>query len=697
MNINYRGFLTVLIFSIGSLFVPTISAGFSFKSEKSNSDNTLEQCQALLDKGLDLAGKQEIDSAILSFLALLELANEASIPEMQAKAHFQLGRNFEKNANYEKALEHLSLFLTFPNDIAEEKKHALALGYIARIYMALGEATESLRYRLLSLEKFESLKDTLGISRVNAEIGRLRYYQKNYKEALEYYEKAKAYAETTNNLRAIYSCVAGLGSVYEQLGNLEMALYHNNLSLELAKQRKYTKGVAYSLQNIGTNYSKMGDQTGAIELLQNSLDTFRQIKDLWGTSGSLNSLADVYAKIGNYPKALEYLEESLQITFQTKSKTRRADTYEALANTLALAGQDQKAVNFYQQFIALRDSILTEETLNMMSAQKSSYALSQQEKKIALLEKEKQITKLINGILIGAVAFGLLLTLIILSFNRSLKTANNKLENANIQLEEMNQQLETVNHQLEATNIQVQEQNKQLEEYNLELKNFTYAVSHDLKAPVRQVGSFSSLFLRRYKDQLDKNAKDYLHFITAAVNRMELLLKDLLNYATIGKHEEAVQNMEAKTVIDIAISNLTHSIEETAASISLPNKNLLPKIKGNQTQLIRLFQNIIGNALKYKSDQDPKIQIDIRPNGSKNIFSIKDNGLGIAPEYKEKIFEMFGRLHKWEEIEGSGIGLATCKKIVEKHGGEIWVESEVGKGSTFYFSLPKTNLVEVVS
>lgn len=679
MKINCRGLLSIIVFFFS--IQHNAPAHGSDGLDGNTAVSPKEKWEDFYDQGLKSYKNRAYQDALQLFLSAQETSIAFNLVQEELSVKFQLGKTYLKLSQNQEALSSLLEFLSADPTLIDADKKARANGYISRIYMKWGDYERAYNYRLNALEIFEAEQSPIGISRALYEIGTIRYYQKNYEEALDYYNRSQELAIREKDNLAMYSCLAAIGSVHEALNNLETALQYNKQSLSFAKTQNYREGIAYSLQNIGTNYFKIGEQAKALQLLEEAVDSFRTLDNKWNLAGGLLNLGEAQAESGDFVKALPNLNESLDITLETNNRTRRAEAYLALAHAFEKNGQSDQANSYYDSYISLKDSILNSETLEKMSHQKASYDIAQKEKKIELLEKEKEIGRLYNTILIGAAIFALIITIIIAFFNRSLQTANKTLE-------EKNKEIKAQNIEIQEKSEEIKAQNVQLEEYNQELKNFTYAVSHDLKAPVRQVGSFSSLFLRRYGNNLDDNAKEYLGFISAAVNRMEMLLKDLLSYATIGKHEEKSQVMESKTVVDIALSNLMHSIEHEEATVIL-DKASMPKIQGNQSQLIRLFQNIIGNALKYRSEAKPEIKIDITPNGTKNIFSIQDNGMGIAEEYKEKIFEMFGRLHKWEEIEGSGIGLASCKKIVEKHGGQIWVESEVGKGSTFYFSLPK--------
>ncbi len=222
---------------------------------------------------------------------------------------------------------------------------------------------------------------------------------------------------------------------------------------------------------------------------------------------------------------------------------------------------------------------------------------------------------------------------------------------------------------------------------NVELERFAYIASHDMQEPLRMITSFLQLFKKKYEDQIDETAEQYIHFAVDGAERMKKLIMDLLEYSRVGSNKDNYAFIETNTLLQEVVNVFYNRIEEMKAIIITEN---LPDIRGNRTQLFQLFQNLIGNALKYHSGQSPEIRISGIEEENRFVFMIKDNGIGIKPVFFEKIFVLFQRLHHKNEYSGTGIGLAICKKIVEKHGGKIWVESEPNKGSCFSFSISKT-------
>jgi len=223
---------------------------------------------------------------------------------------------------------------------------------------------------------------------------------------------------------------------------------------------------------------------------------------------------------------------------------------------------------------------------------------------------------------------------------------------------------------------------------NRDLEQFAYVASHDLQEPLRMVAAYTQLLAERYQGKLDEQADKYIHYAVDGALRMQTLVSDLLAFSRVGRQGGGVQSTDCNLVVQSAMANLGTAIEESGTRVLVGH---LPTVPADCPELVQLFQNLIGNAIKFRSSSPPEIHITADRVGANWRFSVADNGIGIAAEHRENIFVIFKRLHTHAEYPGSGIGLAICKKIVEQHGGRIWVESEPGHGSTFKFILPARN------
>ena len=233
----------------------------------------------------------------------------------------------------------------------------------------------------------------------------------------------------------------------------------------------------------------------------------------------------------------------------------------------------------------------------------------------------------------------------------------------------------------------LERKSEELKRSNDDLEQFAYIAAHDLQEPLRMVASYTQLLAKRYKGRLDSDADEFISFAVDGAHRMQLLIRDLLAFCRVGTRGKELRETSSEAALEHALLNLHAAIVENGGVVT---HDPLPTVFADATQLEQLFQNIVGNAIKYRSVDPPRIHVSARKNGGNEwIFSMRDNGIGIAPEYFEKIFVMFQRLHGRKEFSGTGIGLTLCKKIVERHGGRMWVESAPQKGSTFYFAIPE--------
>ena len=225
-----------------------------------------------------------------------------------------------------------------------------------------------------------------------------------------------------------------------------------------------------------------------------------------------------------------------------------------------------------------------------------------------------------------------------------------------------------------------------LERSNSELKRFAYVASHDLQEPLNHVSNYVQLLEMRYSERLDADAKDFIGFAVEGVSLMQTLIDDVLVYSKVDSQSGEFTITDAQFALEQALTNLQRKIHDSDAEIIITDP--LPTLKADSTQLMQLFQNLIVNALKFRSAASPKIEIGFERQENEWLFSVRDNGIGIDPQFSDRIFIIFQRLHTRDEYPGTGMGLAICKKIIECHRGKIWVESELGKGSTFYFTIP---------
>ncbi|WP_414469404.1 PAS domain-containing sensor histidine kinase [Methanobacterium sp. ACI-7] len=262
-----------------------------------------------------------------------------------------------------------------------------------------------------------------------------------------------------------------------------------------------------------------------------------------------------------------------------------------------------------------------------------------------------------------------------------------ELNQANVLLKNELEQKKIAETKLKENELELKDMVEELKRSNEELQQFAYVTSHDLQEPLRTISSFTQLLERRYKDQLDEDADEFMGYIVDASTRMQNLIKDLLEYSRVTTRGKEFELVDTNEVLQKSISNLHAAIEESNADVSYKK---LPKVMADDRQMGQLFQNLISNAIKFKKHNiNPKVTISCKQDEGRGeyIFSVSDNGIGIEPQYFDRIFTIFQRLHTRDEYPGTGIGLSISKRIIERHGGKMWLESEPDKGTTFYFTI----------
>jgi light-regulated signal transduction histidine kinase (bacteriophytochrome) len=232
----------------------------------------------------------------------------------------------------------------------------------------------------------------------------------------------------------------------------------------------------------------------------------------------------------------------------------------------------------------------------------------------------------------------------------------------------------------------LEEQTRELQRSNDDLEQFAYVASHDLREPLRMVASYAELLAERYRGRLDQSADKYIDYTLEGARRMQQLITDLLAFSRIGTQSRPMQPTDVTVILERVIRNVHALIEDSGATIVAGD---LPTVVADESQLTQVFQNLIGNAVKFRCEErPPRVEVAAERRNGLWAFRVADNGIGIAPHHAERVFQMFQRLHERGRYDGSGIGLAIAKKIIERHGGRLWLESAVGEGSTFYFTIP---------
>jgi len=691
--IQSRSILLVLFFSLMTmslLFANKIDSLENILQSKISSGNSKEQLVAYFEIGKANLNNNQPNKALEYLLEAESLSIKLKENKLKYEIQYQIGLSHIYAHRYEEAISILTQLIQ--NISGDGGKPLGDASYrLAKAYQVIGNNELAFEYHFKALQIREELKDQKGVAYSFYHIGGIHFYQLNYHKAIEYYEKCLTVAEKIDHKVLKISSFGAIGGAYSRMNQRELSLEYNLKAYELSLALDGQPQLSYITFNLGDNYQTLGNYDKALEYFVKSHERNIENNDQWGQISSTKKIGEIYMVIGNQNKGLEYLRESLVLAQKLGARPIMLDVYKSLATNLDNVGEFEEANKYYQNFSALKDSLRNEATLQKMSDTKMQYEITKKEKDILKRDAELQNTYR-NFLIIGLLALMVILWQVHAKYKT--QTEHNKIQTEkNHQIQQQNMELEKAhlkeietNQLLQVQNEQSLIQNKKLERKNDELQRFAYIASHDLKEPLRNIGSFATLLKRRFKGQLGKDADDYIDFITANVSRMYDLLHEILMYSKLENEEIHKENVSLNEVVETVIETLKGKIMEHNVDIKVAN---LPEVKGHKSHLNQLFQNLISNSIKYNNRDNPKVEIGWRKDfeGNNLVYFVKDNGIGIDMEFKDKVFEIFKRLHGKDEYEGSGVGLAICKKIVNQNNGEIWIDSEEGKGATFYFTL----------
>jgi signal transduction histidine kinase/uncharacterized protein HemY len=671
---NIRGL--IILFIVTLLIFPNVSYAWEDQNFDSNTLSPLEQ--VYLQQAEACSEDDDLSNAHFYYEQLISEITNRNVQRIPPFIHHGLGTIKIKQFNYDSAFDYFSLVLNNPNSSRELQTKTLSS--LARAYSKLGENNLAHEYFIKVIKLREEAGDEEGLIGELYSLGSLFFYQKNYSVALENYNKTLTIAKKYKKNKYIYNATAALGATYEQLGELAQSLKFNAEALRLAEKQNYVIGISYALHNFGTNYAVQDNHEKALEYFARSLST-KEATDKFGQAGDYIAIGNSYLQLKNFTKAEESFENALNLGIEIKAKTRIAVAHEALAKVYKETGELQKENLCLSMYISVKDSMLNEEALKEIGQRKNAYDMARKENEIIVLKSEKEILKAKQRVnlfknIFWIIAFCTLIVVAIALFINWKKQ------------QKMARLLQEKHCEIEEKNEKIQIQNKLLEQSNLELQNFAYVASHDLKEPLRMVNSFSGLLKRKYNDVLDDRGQEYMYYITDAVDRMGILLDDLLDYSRVNTSDKNAETVNTANVAAKVRMNFTPTLEEKFGDVII-NYDRMPEIQGNKSQFGQLLQNLISNGLKFQNGKPPIVEVDCEERKKDYLFSVKDNGIGISKENQAKVFDMFTRLHTREQYNGTGIGLSTCRKIVERHGGEIWLDSEEGHGSTFFFTVSK--------
>ncbi len=683
-----------------------------------------------------------------SLLKIIE--SEQSPDTLLFEAYFRLSWEL-KSSLPQQALDYANEALKLAEKLNRKSKIADALSHIGVIYWQMGNFNMALTYHLEANGIYAKIQDQIGIARSNTNLGIIFSSQSYYDRALDYYFKALKLYEEHNNPGGMAVVLNNIGMVYDYQRDYELAERYHLQSLEIKENLNDEKSIAFSYNNLGLVYQGLGkieqakefftkalnirlelndkreiastygnlgnlfyslnDFTQSEQYLLNALELFYEVDDRSGIAKTYSSLGQLYKQWDDLNNATKYFHQSMDIAKEIGLNRMVTENYLNLSGVMQRIGDYKSAYQYQQEYIVMRDSIYSEESRRKIYELQFMYDHEQKESELQLLRKNEEISllstqrdKLLRNFLIVGVI--MVLISLFLLYNRFLilRNSNNLLEKQKFEISESNAQLvelnhslmeqkkmyEELNHKLNISNQKLKESESNLKEINATKDKFFSIISHDLRNPFASIVSFSRILKRDIINMSKEELSELALELDKSVLKIDNLLENLLQWSRTqtGKIKYKPEYIALHEIIKENL-NLVHNNarDKNIKLVDSVDDDLAVWADRNMTDSV--IRNLLSNALKY-TEQGGEIVLSSYVKEHKAFISVKDDGVGIPEESKRKIFQS-DSLHSTYgtmDEKGSGLGLLLCKEFVEKQGGEIFFESELGNGSVFTFSLP---------
>lgn len=572
---------------------------------------------------------EQVDEA----LDIIKKSTASLDPQVQAEAYHQLSQVHLRRQEYTKLHDSCQRTLELCRQTGDVEKEMVATNSLGIYYATKLDQKKAMQQFLAALDISKQIGYRAMTAQYLINIATLYAQLYNFDDATDRYQTLlEQYDDILDdNTRVI---------VYNNLGNIQLTLErpetaqpHLNKALDLARSKQYKEMIAHSLAQLCRTNILLDNYELATQQMEEASTLVEALGDINGKQINLINKGSILLHQQKYPESIRLLSQGITAAKRMKDDASERRGYKLLSKLYQEQKDFEQALKFQTVYSEAREHFYKE----MRNRQGIDLEI-----KYAIKEKQQEIERL--------------------------RTEN---KYKDLLLEQKDQ---------------LAKQNTQLIQVNEELRQFAYAASHDLKEPLRMIGSYTQLINRRHSDLFDEDSTSYFKFVSEGVSRMNNLLDGLLKYATVGKTEDDLIEVDLNTVVELAVINLRVSVQESNAIV---NTEQLPKIQSVKSLWIQLFQNLISNAIKFRNPGGiPLISIKHEYKDGELIISVADNGIGIKSEYSERIFVIFQRLHSRDSFEGTGIGLAICQKIMKRLDGRIWVESVEGEGATFYCAVP---------
>lgn len=580
---------------------------------------------------------------------------------------------YNHQGQYPLALEYFKRSIEIADFSTDDYHYGIGMTNLGSVYHSMGMYDSALVCAFRYLEISRNVENDFDVGLAYNQVADIQLDLGNFAAALENINKAISGFEALRLLSSEARAYLTLGKIYLKQNNHELAIQTLNNGLKMAKKQDDKKliGALYNLS--GEIYNDQKQYTKALQLHKKALALFNAIGSKSEMVNTYFQIAKNEARLGNHADAIYNANRCLKLSIQINYRLHLDKIYGLLSNNYAQLGDYKAAFEYHVQYKLIQDSLYNMRRSTKIAELETAFYVKEKEAENLELKSEKIQNRLvIQQRTIILTLLGLLALAIALY---SVWQASRRKQQYNEQLES---EVLRRTKQLKNANVRLLDTNKQLE-------NFASIASHDLKSPLRTVASFVSLIKRRLKPHITDETQEYFDLVNTNIHQMNTMIANVLEFSRSSDKALAYETIDAKELAKNLIKSISSYVTDKNATIEIDD---LPTIQADKVKLYVVFKNLIENGMKYNQNDIPTIHISSKKDKDGFVFSVQDNGIGISEEYQQSIFDMFKRLHSRQEYEGTGIGLAYCKKIIEQHQGKIWVESQKGQGSTFFFTIP---------
>lgn len=618
----------------------------------------------------------DVDSSYNYATQALDLATQIGYASGKARALNIKSNKFLLGKKHLQTILINNEALSIAKEIDDHKNLSRIYNSIAVNYYNMGDQEMAIKNLQLAADASQLIRDTTRSLYTLSNIGYLHLQNNSLVLAEKYLLNASQLAEESRSQIGMRLVTRHLGALYAAFDNYDLAMDYFHKGINLSIEENDLFNLAWNKALLGKYLSRKREFAKAEENILEGLQLFEQRKDLENQLEVCGYLVEHYNRRKDFNRGISTSLDCLERIGNEGYYKHKVIFLNQLSIAYEGIGDTENAYKCYKKYKVYSDSLLTRESRMKAIEIESKYQIDKKEVENKLLIEEKANQKVVisrrnNTIVASFILLFLLATIAILFWRNAKKEQRYSLK--------LESKVQERTHDLLLAN-------RDLSQSNEELERFAYIASHDLKEPVRNIISFTELLEKEIGDDKNERVKSFMNIIHQNSQHMFSLIRDTLEFSKIESENNIVESVDLnKTIKDIE-TTISTTIQKEKAILKI--KRPLPVLNANKTQLYIVFKNLIENGIKYNESENPTILIDHIKKEKEYIFSIKDNGIGIDATHYDRIFEMYKRLKMKEGLEGTGLGLATCKKIIQQLGGNIWIESNQGEGSTFKFTLP---------